>query len=34
MSFVTDDEEIYETYNEIWEVVRKRLKVKFTVGPV
>ena len=34
MSFVTDDEEIYEKYNEIWEVVRKLLKAKFTVGPV
>ena len=34
MSFVTDDEEIYEKYNEIWEVVRKLLKVKFTVAPV
>ena len=34
MSFVTDDEEIYEKYNEIWEVVRKLLKIKFTVGPV
>ena len=34
MSFVTDDEEIYEKYNEIWEVVRKLLKVNFTVGPV
>ena len=34
MSFVTDDEEIYEKYNEIWEVVRKFLKAKFTVGPV
>ena len=34
MSFVTDDEEVYEKYNEIWEVVRKLLKVKFTVGPV
>ena len=33
MSFVTDDEEIYEKYSEIWEVVRKLLKVKFTVGP-
>ena len=30
MSFVTDDEEIYE----IWEVIRKLLKVDFTVGPV
>ena len=34
MSFVTDDEEIHEKYNEIWEVVRKLLKVDFTVGPV
>ena len=34
MSFVTDDEKIYEKYNEIWEVVRKLLKLKFTVGPV
>ena len=34
MSFVTDDAEVYEKYNEIWEVVRKLLKVKFTVGPV
>ena len=23
MSFVTDDEEVYEKYNKIWEVVRK-----------
>ena len=34
MSFVTDDEEIYEKYNEIWEVITKFLKVDFTVGPV
>ena len=34
MSFVTDDEEIYEKFNEIWEVIRKLLKVDFTVGPV
>ena len=34
MSFVTDDEEVYEKYNEIWEVVRKLLKLKFTVSPV
>ena len=34
MLFVADDEEVYEKYNEIWEVVRKLLKVKFTVGPV
>ena len=34
MSFVTDDEKVYEKYNEIWEVVRKLLKLKFTVGPI
>ena len=34
MSFVTDDEKIYEKYNEIWEVIRKLLKVDLTVGPV
>ena len=34
MSFVTDDEKLYEKYNEIWEVIRKLLKVDFTVDPV
>ena len=34
MSFVMDDEEIYEKYNEIWGVIRKLLKVDFTVSPV
>ena len=34
MLFVTDDEEVYEKYNKIWEVVRKLLKLKFTVGPI
>ena len=34
MSFVTDGEEVYKKYNKIWEVVRKLLKLKFTVGPV
>ena len=34
MSFVTDDEEVYKKYNEIWEVVRKLLKVKFTFNPI
>ena len=33
MSFVKD-EEVYEKYNKIWEVVRKLLKLKFTVGPI
>ena len=34
MSFVTDDEKIYEKYNKIWEVIRKLLKVNFAVSPV
>ena len=33
MSFVTDDKEIYEKYNEIWNVVKKLLKLKFNVNP-
>ena len=32
MSFVTDDEEVYKKYNEIWKVVRKLFKVKFTAN--
>ena len=34
MSFVTDDEKIHKKYNEIWEVVKKLLKVDFAVDPV
>ena len=34
MLFVTDDKEVYEKYNEIWDVVRKLLKLKFFVNPV
>ena len=34
MSFVTDDENVYEKYNEIWEVIRNLLKIDFTVNPV
>ena len=34
MSFVTDDKEIYEKYNEIWNVVKRLLKLKFFVNPV
>ena len=34
MSFVTDDEEVYKKYDEMWEVVRKLLKLKFTVNPI
>ena len=32
MTFVTDNEKVYDKYNEIWEVIRKLLKVKFTVN--
>ena len=34
MTFVTDNEKVYDKYNEIWEVIRKLLKVKSTVNPV
>ena len=34
MSFVTDDKEVYEKYNEIWNVVKRPLKLKFAVSPV
>ena len=34
MTFVTDNEKVYDKYNKIWEVIRKLLKVKFTVNPL
>ena len=34
MTFVTDKEKVYNKYNEIWEVIRKLLKVKFAVNSV
>ena len=34
MLFVTDDEKVYGKYNEIWNVVKGLLKLKFTVGPI
>ena len=34
ISFARDDKEDYEKYNEIWNVVKKLLKIKFTVNPV
>ena len=34
MTFVTDNEKVYDKYNEIWEVIRKLLKVKFAVNSV
>ena len=33
-SFTTDDKEVYEKYNEIWNVVKRLLKLKFAVSPV
>ena len=32
MSFVTDDEKVYEKYDEIWNVVKGLLKLKFTTS--
>ena len=34
MSFVTDDEKFYEKYDEIWNVVKGLLKLKFTASPI
>ena len=34
MSFVTDDKVVYEKYNEIWNVVKKLLRLKFFVSPI
>ena len=34
MTFVTDNEKVYDKYNEIWEVIRKLLKAKFAVNPL
>ena len=34
MTFATDNEKVYNKYNEIWKVIRKLLKVKFAVNPV
>ena len=34
MSFITDDEKVYEKYDEIWNVVKRLLKLKFTVDSI
>ena len=34
MSFVTDDEKVYEKYDEIWIVVKGLLKLKFAASPI
>ena len=34
MSFITDDKEVYSKYNEIWNVIKKLLRLKFPVNPI
>ena len=34
MSFDTDDKKVYEKYDEIWNVVERLLKLKFTASPI
>ena len=34
MTFVMNNKKVYDKYTEIWEVIRKLLKVKFAVNPV
>ena len=34
MPFVTDDEKVYEKYNEIWNVVKGLLKLKFAASAI
>ena len=34
MSFVTDDKEVYQKYDEIWNVVKGILKLKFAASPI
>ena len=34
MSFVTDDKEVYWKYDEIWNVVKSLLKLKFAASPI
>ena len=34
MSFITDDKDVCSKYNEIWNVIKKLLKLKFTVDPI
>ena len=34
MSFTTDDKKVYGKYDEIWNVIKRLLKLKFTVGRI
>ena len=33
MSFATDDKEVYGKYDEIWNIVKSLLKLKFAASP-
>ena len=34
MSFVSNNNEVYEKYGNIWNAIKKLLKVKFNVNPI
>ena len=34
MSFVTDDKKVYRKYDEIWNVIKSLLKLKFAASPI
>ena len=34
MSFITDDEKVYEKYDEIWNTVKGLLTLKFATNPI
>ena len=34
MSFVRDDKEVYEKYEEVWNIVKSLLKLKFAASPI
>ena len=34
LSFVTDDKKVYDKYDEIWNVVKNLLKLKFAASPI
>ena len=34
MSFVTDDKEVSRKYDEIWNVIKSLLKLKFAASPI
>ena len=34
MSFVTDDKKVYRKYDEIWNIVKSLLKLKFAANPI